>query len=47
MKNTSILEKFLDYDLVVYPLPKAINFLKALTKLNILTLIERKIIVVM
>ncbi|SAI85449.1 hypothetical protein [Saccharolobus solfataricus] len=26
----SILEKFLDYDLVVYPLPKAINFLKAL-----------------
>uniref|UniRef100_D0KUL0 Uncharacterized protein n=1 Tax=Saccharolobus solfataricus (strain 98/2) TaxID=555311 RepID=D0KUL0_SACS9 len=26
----SILEKFLDYDLVVYPLPKAIDFLKAL-----------------
>ncbi|WP_009990355.1 hypothetical protein [Saccharolobus solfataricus] len=25
------MEKFLDYDLVVYPLPKAINFLKALT----------------
>uniref|UniRef100_D0KSK2 Uncharacterized protein n=1 Tax=Saccharolobus solfataricus (strain 98/2) TaxID=555311 RepID=D0KSK2_SACS9 len=30
--NASILEKFLDYDLVVYPLPKAINFLKALAK---------------
>ncbi|WP_048056702.1 hypothetical protein [Saccharolobus solfataricus] len=28
--DVSILEKFLDYDLVVYPLPKAINFLKAL-----------------
>ncbi|SAI85180.1 uncharacterised protein [Saccharolobus solfataricus] len=28
--HASILEKFLDYDLVVYPLPKAINFLKAL-----------------
>ncbi|AAK42831.1 First ORF in transposon ISC1225 [Saccharolobus solfataricus P2] len=28
----SILEKFLDYDLVVYPLSKAINFLKALVK---------------
>ncbi len=30
IKFASILEKFLDYDLVVYPLPKAINFLKAL-----------------
>ncbi|AAK41605.1 One of two inversely orientated ORFs in a partial ISC1043 [Saccharolobus solfataricus P2] len=29
-EHVSILEKFLDYDLVVYPLPKAINFLKAL-----------------